>query len=60
MPLGPTDSPGLYTAMMMNFKYEWDMLFIETLSRIGTLTKKQVTVTETETDEVFIEDKRII
>ena len=37
MPFGPTNAPGLYSAMMKNFKEKWDMIFIETLHKIGTL-----------------------
>ena len=44
--------------MMKNFRDEWYMLFIETLCKIGTLLNEQVTVTET--DELFIEDKKLI
>ena len=51
MPFGPTNDPSFYSAMMKNFKDKWDMLFIETLRKIGTLINEQVTVTET--DEVF-------
>ena len=51
---GPTNAPSFYSATMKNFKYEWDMLFIETLRKIGTLINEQGTVTEI--DEVFIGD----
>ena len=57
MPFEITDTPGLYSDTMTNFKEEWDMLFIETLCKIVTLINKQVTVTET--DELFIGDKEI-
>ena len=55
MLFGPTNTPGFYLAMMMNFKEKWDMLLIETLRKIGALINDQFTVTET--DEVFIGDK---
>ena len=43
---------------MKEFKYECDILFIDILRKIGTLINEQVTVTET--DEVFIGDKKLI
>ena len=44
MPFGTTNAPIFYSAMMKNFKDERDMLFIETLCKIGTLIKEQVTL----------------
>ena len=43
---------------MKNFKDEWDIIFIETLRKVGTLINEQVTVTDT--DEVFIGYKKLI
>ena len=43
---------------MINFKDEWDMIFIETLRNLGNLFNEQVTVMETY--EVFIGDKKLI
>ena len=47
MPFGHTNAPGFYSTIMKNFKDIWDMLFQETLRKIGTLINEQVTVTET-------------
>ena len=58
MPFGPINYPGFYSDTMKKFKDEWDMIFIETLLKIGTLLNEQVTVTETY--EVFIRDKKLI
>ena len=58
MPFRPTNYPGLYSYMIKNFKYEWDILFIETLHKIGTLINEQVIVTGT--DEFFNGDKQLI
>ena len=33
MPFGPTNAPGFYSDMIKKFKYEWDILFIETLQK---------------------------
>ena len=49
-----TNAPGFYSAIIKNFKDKLDMLFIETLCKIGTLINEQVTVMEMY--EVFIED----
>ena len=46
MPFVHTNNPGSYSAMRKNFKYEWDIIFIETLRKIGTLFNEQVTVTK--------------
>ena len=58
IPFIPTNAPGSYSDIMKNFKEERNMLFIETLSKIGTLVTEQVTVTEI--DEVFIGDLKLI
>ena len=58
VPFGTIYAPGLYSAMMKSFKDEWDMLFIETLRKIGILINEQVTVTET--NEVYIRYKKTI
>ena len=58
MPFGPNNAPGFYSNITNKFKGKWDILFIETLRKIGTFVNEQVTVTET--DEVFIGDKNII
>ena len=52
MPFGPTNTPDFYSDMMKNFKYEWYVVFVETLCEIGTLINEQVALTETY--EVFI------
>ena len=52
VPFGPTNAPGFYSAMMKNFKDEWDMLFIQLLHELKTIRNKPVVVTET--DEIFI------
>ena len=55
MPFGTTNAPCFYSAMMKNFKDKRDMLFIDTLRKIGTLISEKVAVTKT--DEVIIGDK---
>ena len=35
---GPTNTPAFYTAMMKDFKDEWDTLFILTISKIKITT----------------------
>ena len=47
MLFGPTNAPGFYSATMNNFKDKRDILFIETLRKIGTLINEQVKFTET-------------
>ena len=48
MTLQPTHTTGLYSAMMENFNYKWDIIFIDTLHKIGTLINEQVSVKETD------------
>ena len=55
---GVTYSPGFYSDVIKNFKYKWDVLFIEALCKIVTLINEQVTVTKTY--EVFLGDKNLI
>ena len=39
---GPTDDPSLYTAMMKDFKDEWDTLFLLHLTEMKTFEKKVI------------------
>ena len=45
-PFGPTNAPGFYSAMMQNFKEEWDLIFTQTLRYIDTFSNNAVSVTE--------------
>ena len=47
-PFEPTNSQGLYSAMMRNFKEGWYLLFTPTLRSIYTLGNNAVSVTETD------------
>ena len=46
MPFGTTNAPGFYSAMTKNFKYEWDIIFIETFIKIGTLFSEKLQLQE--------------
>ena len=45
MPFGPTNAPTFYTAMMRNFKQEWDSLFIERVGKLKQVAGHNVTMT---------------
>ena len=47
MPFGPTNAPGFYTAMMKDFKTEWDNLFIIRVTAMKTYKGMIITVTAT-------------
>ena len=42
MPFGPTNAPTFYTAMMRNFKEEWDCLFVERLQKLGSIAAEPI------------------
>ena len=44
MPFGPTNAPGFYTAMMFDFKREWDTLFVIKVQELRTVDDKIITV----------------
>ena len=58
MPFGPTNSPGFYTAMMRDFKEEWDTLFILRVSAMKQFLGKNITVTAT--NEILIGTKKLV
>ena len=37
MPFGPTNAPTFYTAMMRNFKKEWDELFLQKVGKLKNI-----------------------
>ena len=45
MPFGPTNNPGFYTAMMKDFKTEWDTLFIIRITALKSYEGQTITVT---------------
>ena len=45
MPFGPTNTPGFYTAMMKDFKTEWDTLFIIRITALKSYEGQTITVT---------------
>ena len=47
MPFGPTNAPGFYTAMMKEFKTEWDNLFIIRVTAMKTYKGMIISVTAT-------------
>ena len=57
MPFGPTNAPGFYSAMMLNFKREWTALFFETLRAKDTLDGMVVVVDEL--DRVYLDGKKV-
>ena len=58
MSFGPTNSPGFYTAMMRNFKGEWDTLFI---IRVSALQKwEDLDITVTASKEIMIGKKKLV
>lgn len=44
MPFGPCNAPGFYTFMMLDFKKEWDALFVIRVSKLKFLDDKIVQV----------------
>ncbi len=44
MPFGPCNAPPFYTAMMLDFKEEWDSLFLLKLTELQTIDEKIITV----------------
>ena len=46
MPFGPMNAPSFYTAMMYDFKSEWDMLFIIKVSELPSIDGEVITVDE--------------
>ena len=59
MPFHPTNAPEFYSAMMKDFKDEWDALFLEFLQRLDVLDDADVVVTAT-TQEIFIGQAKIM
>ena len=45
IPFGPTNNPGFYTAMMKDFKTEWDTLFIIRITALKSYEGQTITVT---------------
>ena len=58
MPFGPTNAPPFYTAMMKDFKDEWDTLFIIHICEIKT--HRGLAIVKTPTDDIMTGDKKII
>ena len=57
MPLGPTNTPAFYSAMMKNTKDEWNGLFIEKLRELSSVGGKIVFISATM--EIYIDSKKI-
>ena len=57
MPFGPTNAPGFYSAMMLNFKREWTALFFEILRAKETIDGMVVVVDEL--DQVYLNGKKV-
>ena len=58
IPFEPVNSPAFYSCMMINFKREWDTLFLETTSALaidGTTLDGQVV--NIQDGAIFIRDK---
>ena len=47
MPFGPTNDPSFYSAMMKDFKTEWDQLFILRMSEMKVFQSKVIKITAT-------------
>ena len=58
MPFGPTNAPAFYTAMMKNFKDEWDSLFIITVRQWKVYKKLPITLTAN--NDIMIGGKKLI
>ena len=58
MPFGPTNAPSFYTAMMKNFKDEWDALFSQTVLALGTFEDEQITLSAAQ--ELLIGSRKLI
>ena len=58
IPSVPTDAPGLYSAMINNFKYEWGLIFNLMLRSIDTLGKNEVSFTKT--DKFYLNKTKLV
>ena len=58
MPFGPTNAPTFYTAMMRNFKQEWDLLFIERVRELKQVAGKMIVVSSDGT--ILVDGQQII
>ena len=58
MPFGPTNAPAFYTAMMKNFKDEWDILFIITVMKLKTHNALPISLTAN--NDIIIGGKKLI
>lgn len=56
MPFGPTNAPSFYSAMMYDFKTEWDHLFVITIAEMKIIDGEPVTVNGT---IIFIGKKKL-
>ena len=58
IPFGPTNAPTFYTAMMRNFRLEWDELFLATVSKLSIIDGKQVTTSRS--GKIFIGKSKLV
>ena len=58
MPFGPTNAPTFYTAMMRNFRLEWDELFLATVCNLTLVNGEKVSVSAA--DEIFIGSSKLV
>ena len=58
MNFGPTNAPALYSATIINFKDEWDKLFIIRVKALSYIDEKPVRVTDS--FEIFVGKHKII
>ena len=58
MPFGPTNAPSFYTCMMNDFQTDWNLLFYEIVSTMGTIDNEPIEILAN--DEIFVSHKRIV
>lgn len=56
MPFGPCNAPGFYTCMMLDFKKEWDALFVIRVSKLQFVDDKIVQV---DGIAIFLDKKKV-
>ena len=54
MPFGPTNAPGFYTAMMKDFKTEWDDLFLIRVTAMQTYNSLIIIRVDTNQDAIIV------